>query len=594
MAAPLAVSTGTFAHINPPPSFPAAVRYVGDHDRTYRAWHGEVSGVHGIWVNYRDHDTGTESDPVRVCDFEDYWVGYESIKATEYDVEGGGGNDLHAAPAIQVVESGAYEGRLVVCHGYHNAPMECHVSPNAEDITGTWSSAKIDTAACDYPQLHAFADGTLTLLYRRDLRSNPAVTYMAMRTWSAGTWSGMTEVLRPLSTDSIAYFRSFSVGDEIHVGYFTSFYNSTIRRWDWRHLYTGDKGATWKRSDGTQITLPATNAGDVATRTTQVYASASSSFDEVGTVVAYGPGDCAMLAYIGDDETPDTPLSVWYCRLVDGAWQLTDVTGDLPGAYMDLHPTDDTRAISGAHLYTRSGNDWSDAGHINVDTTDFGSYATFVLNPHPADINAVAIDDFDTTGSPDWQGTTGTLVAAGVDPMVVSVDVKRYLECLVSVDVKRFVSANRSLHADATSASTASAGVRSGIGAPVNGVSATSVRAGARHTASASAVAVSTATATGGAHLGVATTTTATMAATFRAGVEYGTTEHDYAALLLIGALSGVAVRSGIHAGAAMRCDTVSGGEPGADEPSHRTRPGRVTVAVQRPTATVTVRRSHV
>jgi hypothetical protein len=208
------------------------MRYIGTHDRDYFSWLDPTVSGGTIYVNYLDHTTHAVGTPVSLAT--------------------GVGTNVHSSPIIYVIPSGAYAGRIVVCwYGYVKR------STNVEDIS-SWAATVNLPLNTPYPSIFQMGNGNIGIITFSDMSPPYAgnipfyVSTDGCDSFDAGTTiiSAPTKWFYPMA---IAWGNTIHVAGTISEpgvsGYHSCYY-----------MYSPDNGTTWKKRDGTVITLPATEA----------------------------------------------------------------------------------------------------------------------------------------------------------------------------------------------------------------------------------------------------------------------------------------------------------------------------------------------
>lgn len=227
-------------------SRPHAQRYGG---RTYYAYQGSASSNAHVCVRYYDHTTEGFSDEVILATYP--------------------GGDTHGAPSIIIPKIGAWAGHVFVFYGYNAQAGYVRRATNPEDITSFGAAVSFETSMT-YTNPIQVANGDLWVFYRWADPAYPDTNWpnrpLVYRVSSDGgaTWSARTVVVTPKDTlpSGFCYAIVRNVGDTIHVAWMS--YDGAVALGNYGkgpfHIYTTDKGATWRKSDGTALTLPIHNS----------------------------------------------------------------------------------------------------------------------------------------------------------------------------------------------------------------------------------------------------------------------------------------------------------------------------------------------
>jgi hypothetical protein len=127
------------------------------------------------------------------------------------------GIDIHSSPAVIVRSS---DHKLVVAASHHAETSTPHIwiSPNAEDITGSWTAvtpgASIGAAQYTYMVLYQMASGTIYLFYRDYISgTNTGRLGFSSSTDGGSTWASR-KILYTGAAGKVPYWRI--VGDGAH------------------------------------------------------------------------------------------------------------------------------------------------------------------------------------------------------------------------------------------------------------------------------------------------------------------------------------------------------------------------------------------
>jgi len=210
---------------------PQAWYFSGTYNRTYWTW---IDRVGDIKIAYYDHDT-TETSQV-----------YDVAPATDYSID-----QPHANPTIAIDN----DGYIHIFYGCHNSPMKYRKSTNPEDLTSFSGAADVVSNAT-YPNTAVSNDNVIFVLYRglgKDL-------YLIESADGGVNWVNNTELFDyPTGDFNGVYPLGIVLGNEtptqsIHI-------LASTRPSAFDKLYymkSLDGGTTWRKADGTEITLPAT------------------------------------------------------------------------------------------------------------------------------------------------------------------------------------------------------------------------------------------------------------------------------------------------------------------------------------------------
>ena len=207
---------------------PRAVRYVGVHDRTYIGF-ADRSG--NIAIIAYDHTTKRELSAA---------ILHPALET-----------DDHAAPAILISE-----GYILVFYSAHNgANLYMRKSVKPEDIS-EWEDEKvIATGSITYPNPVKTSTGRIYVFYRQG-NSNDGDLYYIYSDDEGNSWSSPTQLVDWGSDCS--YFKIAAKNNEIHVAITTAEGGETNPHYNIYYFYSDDGGITWKKRDGSVLTLPIT------------------------------------------------------------------------------------------------------------------------------------------------------------------------------------------------------------------------------------------------------------------------------------------------------------------------------------------------
>jgi hypothetical protein len=280
---------------------PKAIHYNG---ATYFVW---TNGSNGdIEVGKYVHSTGVTTTHVLAAAFE----------PGTFDA----GIDSHSSPSVIVRSS---DHKLVVACSHHAETDTPHIfiSPNAEDITGSWTEvtpdASIGAAQYTYMILYQMASGTIYLFFR-DYISGTTTGRLSYSTSTDGgsTWSART-ILYTGATGKVPYWRIIGDGDHtIHI--FPT--DDVPTASPLGHFSLDTATGNRYKSDGTLISasLPI-GYSDI----TQVHAATAWSWG--GCVDSLGRPATVMMVDVGSDN------AIKVGRFRSGAWQVDTVIASVGG-----------------------------------------------------------------------------------------------------------------------------------------------------------------------------------------------------------------------------------------------------------------------
>ena len=215
---------------------PAAVRFVGGHDRTYISWI-EHSGK--IQIRFYDHKDRTFSDIYTADDL-----------YPDYGIEA---QDDHNAPNLLILP----DGRMLLFYAVHdvNNAFFLKASKSREDIT-EWSE-RINIADSDgktlynYPQAKLLANGNIILFYRRGVYFNSDEYYKISHD-QAKTWGAPVNLID--FKDEGIYAFVYAKGNTIHLAWNKAVTDPPKK--NVYHIFSPDGGISWKKIDGFNLDLP--------------------------------------------------------------------------------------------------------------------------------------------------------------------------------------------------------------------------------------------------------------------------------------------------------------------------------------------------
>lgn len=214
---------------------PQAWYFSGTYKRTYWTW---LDRNGSIKIAYYDHDTKETSRVIHVAPASDYTIDW-----------------AHSGPSMAIDNNGF----IHIFYGAHNSPLKYRKSTNAEDVSSfSWPTDILSDAT--YPQLVVTNDNTIYMLYRgvdRDM-------FIIKSTDGGTTWINNLKLFAyAVGGFHGVYPQKIVLGNETPT---QSLNLVCTPRPDsaqpaFEKLYfmkSLDGGVTWKKADGTTITLPAT------------------------------------------------------------------------------------------------------------------------------------------------------------------------------------------------------------------------------------------------------------------------------------------------------------------------------------------------
>ena len=214
---------------------PTAI-YIPQVDTTFFVYMTNVSNTYKFYAKQFNHTTENMSDEVYIDD---------SVST-----------DRHHAPSIGYLPNGS----LIIfydTHSYTPGYISYRVSQNAWDIT-TWNSEQHEIGDFTYPQLVSF-DDKLVLFVRESQADMVSCIWYRYDFNNTHFWQNKTQISY-WSGSGVAesfYVMTNRVGDNIYLS--MTFYNETASPSVHINLYFGyseDKGVSWKKADGTSLSLP--------------------------------------------------------------------------------------------------------------------------------------------------------------------------------------------------------------------------------------------------------------------------------------------------------------------------------------------------
>ncbi|OGK14834.1 hypothetical protein A3C98_02970 [Candidatus Roizmanbacteria bacterium RIFCSPHIGHO2_02_FULL_37_15] len=215
---------------------PAAVRFIGKHDRTYISWI-EQSGK--VQIRFYDHKNKIFSDIFTVDDL-----------YPEYRIEA---QDDHNAPSLLILP----DGQLLVFYVVHdvNGAFFIKRSKNIEDIS-SWSerlsiSDRDANTTYNYPQAKRLANGKIVLFYRRGVYYD-SDEYFKISNDAGLTWGNPTKII-DFGREGIYAF-IFARDNQIHLAW-----NKAVTKPAKKNVYyaySPDGGTSWKKKEGTDLIIP--------------------------------------------------------------------------------------------------------------------------------------------------------------------------------------------------------------------------------------------------------------------------------------------------------------------------------------------------
>jgi len=274
--------------------FPAAI-YIPDQRKTFFAWH-------------------TDNKKIKVCMYDHAAETYANIVEVD-DLSDLGALDAHHLPAISVLPN----DKLLIVYGCHNSNPIYKISTNAHDITA-WGSRLAISRAHTYPQLIAYPNPstpTKLVLFLRHFISGTQSSWERYETVDGSSWGSPTEIINFGDGES-PYMVFVQRSSKILASGFS--YNHAGALYDdYYFAYSEDDGDTWKKVNGTGITLPIDATEMFAITASTVCAEPFPTIDENGKPVMMG-------TWWDDHSSPTTGKFriAWYSVTLgsSGSWSL--------------------------------------------------------------------------------------------------------------------------------------------------------------------------------------------------------------------------------------------------------------------------------
>jgi hypothetical protein len=269
------------------------IHYEGTFNRTYISYGNEHS--HPM-VTYYDHETGEFATPVQ--------IGTSPVV-----------DDCHVHPTLAVDSS----GYLYAFYGSHTSAQKMKRSMNPEDIS-SWGPEKTpEPSDATYPNVF-FINSTLYFFYRSS--SN-----WVYRTSNDGgnSWSAIRTVIDlPTGTPyPVMIIGNESSTPSIHIAFLKYQSGASPEYSNIYYVMSSDGGNTWKKADGTILTLPITtsNADLVWVGGTRGFVN-DIQLDEDNTpnILWVGGPTCG-------NESQEGPGSHYFARWNGASWVVTALPG---------------------------------------------------------------------------------------------------------------------------------------------------------------------------------------------------------------------------------------------------------------------------
>ena len=246
-----------------PTSPTAAMRYVGQHDRTYMGFYSSTGSGNGlVEIGYWDEDDKTLSNAVTL------WSGWG------YDSSGQGPGDDHASPSVLVLQyqtgdNTVHNGKILVaaaehvCKNTDKGRCQTRRTVNAEDISAWESPVLLESINATYTRLEELSNGTIYLFYGLSHTApNARSTFYYRTSMDAGaSWSARTLLADTDVADEGLYLLTCTNPEhtQIHCMFNRTGINDPLpgqqRYQDIYHVYYDLLSDKWKKIDGTEVTV---------------------------------------------------------------------------------------------------------------------------------------------------------------------------------------------------------------------------------------------------------------------------------------------------------------------------------------------------
>lgn len=285
-----------------------------------------------------NHSTGIWAMPVNVAD------GHTS-------------NDPHNYLSAGMDSSGYF----YIAYGAHTSALYYKKSTNPYDVSA-WSVEASIASVATYPKVIVDSNDYVYIFYRSGVRSDTVNTIAMLKSTDGGTsFASAVTIIDSGDTNTAVYAGIIGLGadDSLHMTW--AWRNSTDTP-DQNQFYnilyakTLDGGTTWKKSDGTNYTLPITIAASEVV--------ASGHYFQAQHIAMDGSNNPHLVYVVSDTGVYFTKNHIHYCYLNGGTWQ--DIT--MPGADYDL------------------------STHIFITGTTFYIFSTQIVGPHREVIMFKSID----------------------------------------------------------------------------------------------------------------------------------------------------------------------------------------------------------
>ena len=164
------------------------------------------------------------------------------------------GDDDHSAPSLLVRNNGRIIVFLPSGTGHRN-PLHCIISTNPEEIESFGSVTTVSNDQCAYPRPFQNKNGEIFVVFRYLLYHDG----MSKSVDGGKTWSPPTTLVN-FGSGKIVYGALYQeLGDLDRIHYACLYWDATLKdRFNIYYMQSVDGGNSWRKIDGTPITLPAT------------------------------------------------------------------------------------------------------------------------------------------------------------------------------------------------------------------------------------------------------------------------------------------------------------------------------------------------
>jgi hypothetical protein len=216
---------------------PAAIRFIGIHDRTYISW---INNDGKIQMRHYDHRLNSFSEIYTIDDLQ-----------KDYGIEA---RDDHNAPSLLILP----DGQILIFYAVHDANNAFFMkkSSSPEDIT-SWNPRVTITDSdtmtpYNYPQTKKLENGNIILFYRRGNFYN-SDQFFKISNDNGSTWDNPKKLI-DFGDDGIYSF-IYLKKDYLHLAWNKSLSDNPLRK-NVYYMQSPDGGKTWQNIDGTKQTLP--------------------------------------------------------------------------------------------------------------------------------------------------------------------------------------------------------------------------------------------------------------------------------------------------------------------------------------------------